>query len=65
MRNRIYFFTGTGNSLKVAQDIAKALPSCELVAIYKDTLLEIPSGYERIGFVFPNYAGGPPSMVAN
>lgn len=65
MKNRIYFFTGTGNSLKVAKDIAKALPNCELVAIYKDTLLEIPSGYERIGFVFPNYAGGPPSMVAN
>lgn len=65
MKNRIYFFTGTGNSLKVAKDIEKALPNCELVAIYKDTLLEIPSGYERIGFVFPNYAGGPPSMVAN
>src|SRR5471030_71227 len=65
MKNRIYFFTGTGNSLKIAKDIAKALPDCELVAIYKDTLLEIPSGYERIGFVFPNYAGGPPSMVAN
>lgn len=39
MKNRIYFFTGTGNSLKVAKDIAKALPNCELVAIYKDTLL--------------------------
>ena len=65
MKNRIYFFTGTGNSLKVAKDIEKALPNCELLAIYKDTLLEIPSGYERIGFVFPNYAGGPPSMVAN
>lgn len=65
MRNRIYFFTGTGNSLKIAQNITKALPDCELVAIYKDTPLEVPSGYERIGFVFPNYAGGPPSIVAN
>jgi MinD superfamily P-loop ATPase containing an inserted ferredoxin domain len=65
MGNRIYFFSGTGNSLKVAKDIAKALPDCELVAIYKDTPLEIPSGYERIGFVFPNYAGGPPAMVKN
>lgn len=63
MKNRIYFFTGTGNSLTVAQNIAKALPNCELVAIHKDTPLEIPADYERLGFVFPNYSGGPPKMV--
>lgn len=65
MKNRIYFFTGTGNSLKIAKDIAKALPQCELVAIHKDTALDIPSGYDRIGFVFPNYSGGPPTMAAD
>ena len=64
MRNRIYFFTGTGNSLKVAKNIAEALPDCELVAICKNTSLEIPEDCERIGFVFPTYAGGPPKMVA-
>ena len=64
MKNRIYFFTGTGNSFSVAQKIAEALPDCELVAICKNTSLEIPSNYDRIGFVFPNYSGGPPKMVA-
>lgn len=64
MKNRIYFFSGTGNSLKVAEKIGNELSDCELVAIGKDTASEIPSGYERIGFVFPSYAGGPPALVA-
>jgi len=61
--NRIYFFSGTGNSLQVAKTIAEALPSCELVAICKDTPLEVPANPERLGFVFPNYANGVPRMV--
>jgi ferredoxin len=65
MRNRIYFFTGTGNSLKAAQTIAEALPGCELSAICKDASLDAPENCERIGFVFPDYAGGPPKMVAD
>ena len=65
MKNRIYFFTGTGNSLNAAQNIVKALPECELIVIRKDTPLEVPTDYERVGFVFPNYSGGPPKMVAN
>ena len=65
VKNRIYYFTGTGNSLNVAQNITKILPNCELVAICKDTPIEIPTDYERIGFVYPNYAGGPPKMVAD
>lgn len=64
MKNRIYFFTGTGNSLQAARTIASTINDCELVAIRKDISLQLPDGYERIGFVFPNYAGGPPNMVA-
>lgn len=63
--NRIYFFTGTGNSLHIAEKIGTALEECEIVAIHKDTPRDIPFGYERIGFVFPDYAGGPPTMVKN
>jgi ferredoxin len=62
--NRIYFFTGTGNSLKVAEDIAKVLPDCELVAIHRDMDTEIPRDFERIGFVFPVYFWGLPAMVS-
>lgn len=65
MNNRIYFFTGTGNSLKVAKDIASALPECEIVAVCKNMNVEIPTGYERIGFVFPSYFGGVPDMVVD
>lgn len=65
MPNRIYFFSGTGNSLCVAKAIAAVLPECELMAVRRGTSPEIPAGYERIGFVFPDYAGGPPSMVAD
>jgi len=65
MKNRIYFFTGTGNSLKVAKEIAASLPECELVAIQKDMDKAIPSGYQRIGFVFPVYFWGPPAMAVN
>jgi ferredoxin len=65
MKNRIYFFTGTGNSLKAAKDIAESLMECEIVAICKNIDINIPTGYERIGFVFPVYYFGLPKMVAD
>ena len=65
MKNRIYFFTGTGNSLKAAKDICENLPECELVPIKKGTDCNIPQGYERVGFVFPVYCWGLPAMVAD
>lgn len=65
MMNRIYFFTGTGNSLKVAEDIAKVLSSCELVAIHRGMDTEIPGNFERIGFVFSVYFWGLPAMVSD
>jgi ferredoxin len=63
--NRIYFFTGTGNSLHIAEEIGNALSDCEIVAIQKGTPTDIPAGYERIGFVFPTYGWGLPNMVAD
>jgi ferredoxin len=65
VKNRIYFFTGTGNSLKLARDIANALPECELVAICRDADLAASPGYDRIGFVFPVYFSGLPAMVSD
>ena len=67
MDTTIYYFTGTGNSLYIAREIARHLPG-------KTTLVPIPAlmnrGGEitapagRVGFAFPVYAGGPPLMVA-
>jgi len=65
MKNRIYFFTGTGNSLKASKDIAGVIGECELVPIKKDMDMAVPNGYERIGFIFPVYYWGPPAMVVD
>ncbi len=60
-KNIIFYFTGTGNSLKVARDIAKTKENCEvkLVTNFKDKSLS--SGYDSIGFVFPIYASNMPN----
>lgn len=58
----IFYFSGTGNSLQVAQKLATAL---------RETLFDMTSGepipqfgkYERVGFVFPVYAWGLPRVV--
>ncbi|OCL26275.1 hypothetical protein U472_09700 [Orenia metallireducens] len=63
MKNRIYYFSGTGNSLQVARDIASKLEDCEIISISKSLNSELTSNYERIGFIFPVYAWGPPSIV--
>lgn len=60
-KNIIFYFSGTGNSLKVAKDIAAAIEDCELISMGKSHKLSGP--YERIGFVYPVYGGGMPGVV--
>jgi ferredoxin/flavodoxin len=60
-KNIIFYFTGTGNSLKAAKDIASVLGDTELVFMKGN--YELIGTYERIGFVFPCYAGGTPKAV--
>lgn len=63
-KNLIFFFSATGNSLKVAKDIADALENCEIVTMgvhNKRTLIE--PGYSRIGFIYPVYGAGLPKQV--
>jgi ferredoxin len=66
MKTKIFYFTGTGNTLKVAKDIAEGLDNTELVPIQeymdKDITKEI-EGYDRIGIFFPIYMFGPPLIV--
>jgi ferredoxin len=56
MRVEIYFYSGTGNSLRVAQEIQKRIPEVTLTPIVhllrEDT---IKSSAETLGFVFPNF----------
>lgn len=64
MKNRIYTFSGTGNSLAIAQSLAVSLGDTQL-----QSMADAPGGYsggdeERIGLVFPVYAWGMPRMAA-
>jgi len=64
MNNKIFYFTGTGNSLQVSNDIANAIGNSEVIPLAKyDTSNEITA--ERIGIVFPIYFWGLPQIVVN
>jgi len=64
MDTTVYFFTGTGNSLKVAKDIAEKLGACELIPIAKIWQREnLESTSDNIGFIFPLYYSGLPKIV--
>jgi ferredoxin/flavodoxin len=64
METTIYYFTGTGNSLKVAKELYQKLSSCELIPIVKYQGLEnFESISENIGFFFPLYYSGLPKIV--
>ena len=62
-KNIIYVFTGTGNSLKVAKDIAAALSDCEIISMGSNIRYDLEEEYETIGFVFPTYYRGEPRKV--
>lgn len=64
MNHTIFYFTGTGNSLKVAQDIAANQKGTSLLSIAKciDRVSDLlPDG--KVGFVFPVYYCGLPQIV--
>ncbi|MFX1495405.1 MAG: EFR1 family ferrodoxin [Promethearchaeota archaeon] len=64
METIIYFFTGTGNSLKIAKDLTKKLKDSELIPIAKVCQTEtIHSITEKVGFIFPLYYSGLPKIV--
>jgi len=63
MQTRIYYFSGTGNSLKVARDLAAALGNMEIVSIPQALRIPLPPPPSRVGFVFPVYAWGMPLIV--
>jgi ferredoxin len=62
MSTTIYWFSGTGNSLSVARDLAEKMPDAELVPIAK-AVRSPPPAADVIGLVFPVYAFGPPAIA--
>jgi len=64
MTATIYYFTGTGNSLRIANLLAEKINDCELVPIAKVwEKAELTSISEIVGFVFPLYWSGLPKIV--
>jgi ferredoxin len=63
MKTTIFYFSGTGNSLAVAQQIAAKLDSTFLVRIQKPFPKHPDVSADRIGIVFPVYMWGLPGAV--
>ena len=63
MKNRIYYFTGTGNSLRTAMKIAEKLGETELVSMRVDPVTVPATDCEVIGFVYPVYHWTVPEPV--
>jgi ferredoxin len=63
LKNAIYYFTGTGNSLDAAQRIAERLGDCDLVNIGREKSKKITITADIAGFVFPLYFLGMPAVV--
>ncbi len=64
MSTTIYYFSATGNSLKVAKDLSEQVEECRIVRISRDNLsITQDLQSEKIGFIFPIYNFGIPSMV--
>ncbi len=66
MSTEIYYFSGTGNSLHVAQELHQRLQGSKLIPIVRLVDQErIENHAEMVGFVFPQYASTLPKVVAN
>lgn len=63
MSEKIYWFSGTGNSLAVAKALAEKRPDAELIPI-AEAVNHPPAAADVIGIVCPVYAWGPPALVA-
>jgi ferredoxin/flavodoxin len=63
MKTNIYYFSATGNSLKVAKDLAGKLADATLISIPKAINSEIDSSADNIGIIFPVYCWGMPLIV--
>lgn len=63
MTTTIYHFSGTGNSLKLAKDLAAALSDTTLVPLAKAAGDQLAPRTDAVGLVFPVYAWGPPVVV--
>ncbi len=62
-KNVIFCYSGTGNCLDLAKNIAKGLAGADIIMMRKKPVITDVTEAERVGFVFPCYAGGAPEDV--
>ena len=62
-RNVIFCFSGTGNCLDMAKNIAKGLGNTDIIMMRREPVVTDVREAERVGFVFPCYGGGAPEDV--
>lgn len=63
MKCRIYYFTGTGNSLRAAEKIAEKLKGAEVISMRCDPADVPADDCDVIGFVYPVYHWTAPEPV--
>ena len=61
--NAIFCFSGTGNCLDIAKNIARELGDTDIVMMRRAPKITDVRGAKRVGFVFPCYGGGLPGGV--
>lgn len=65
MKTKIYFYTGTGNSLWTAKKLAEKLGDTELIPITLTGKEPMQPSADKIGFIFPVHIWGIPSPVVD
>ena len=61
--NIVYCYSGSGNCLDMAKNIARGLGDTDIVLMRSRPIITDARGYKRVGFVFPCYGGGLPGDV--
>lgn len=65
MKTNIYYYTGTGNSLWCARQIARKLPNAQLISISRARKQSLVCEAPTIGLVFPVHIWGAPSPIVD
>ncbi|MFP4681571.1 MAG: EFR1 family ferrodoxin [Chitinispirillaceae bacterium] len=64
MTAKIFYFSGTGNTLKIAKDLADQLDNAQLVRISYEMEFD-QTGCDAAGIAYPVYCFGLPNIVMN
>lgn len=62
-KNVIFCYSGTGNCLDLAKNIAHGIGGADIIMMRSQPTVTDVRDAERVGFVFPCYAGGAPEDV--